>query len=105
MLPECVPPRSWYLWEVRQVIFLLLLAGNSLGRAHAWNGSRVSRKTVKRWWRRLHDHHPTLSLNLLPHFPCLGRHAGLTGFWQALLALRPLSSAMSLLHREGVVVP
>lgn len=104
-LPECIPPRSWYLWEVRQVIFLLLLAGNSLGRAHASNGSRASRKTIKRWWRRLHDRHPTFSLNLLPNLPCLGRHAGFSGFWQALLALRPLSSAMTLLHAERVVVP
>jgi hypothetical protein len=90
---------------VRQAIFLLLLSGNSLRRTDALNGSRVSRKTIKRWWRRLRDRHSILSLNLLPHFPCLGRHAGFTGFWQALLALRPLSSAMSLLHQEGVAVP
>ncbi len=104
-LPECIPPRSWYLWKVRQAVFLLLLAGNSLGRTAASNGSRVSRKSIKRWWRRLHDHHPSLSLNLLPHFPCLGRHAGFAEFWQALLALRPLSSAMAVLHAEGGAVP
>ncbi len=105
VLPECIPPRSWYLWEVRQIIFLLLLAGNSLGRTRASNGSRVSRKTVKRWWRRLHDRHPAFSLNLLPHFPCMGRHGEFAEFWKALLALRPLSSAMTLLHAEKVVVP
>lgn len=90
---------------MRQVIFLLLLAGNSLGRAHASNGSRASRKTIKRWWRRLHDRHPIFSINLLPNLPCLGRHAGFSGFWQALLVLRPLSSAMTLLHAERVAVP
>ncbi len=105
MLPECIPPRSWYLWEVRQVIFLLLLAGNSLCSTAASNGSRISRTTIKRWWQRLHDRHCVLSLNLLPRFPCLGRHADFTGFWQALLALRPLSSAMALLHAQEVVVP
>lgn len=105
MLPECIPPRSWYPWEVRQAIFLLLLAGNSLRRTDALNGSRVSRKTIKRWWRRLGDRHSILSLNLLPYFPCLGRHAGFTAFWRALLALRPLSSAMTLLHAEMVAVP
>ncbi|HWT83192.1 MAG TPA: hypothetical protein VN648_30790 [Candidatus Methylomirabilis sp.] len=104
-LPECIPPRSWYLWEVRQVIFLLLLAGNTLGRTAASNGSRVSRTTIKRWWRRLHDRHETFSLNLLPHFPCMGRHARFTDFWQTWLTLRPLSSAMTMLHLEGVVVP
>jgi hypothetical protein len=35
----------------------------------------------------------------------MGRHAGFTKFWTALLALRPLSSAMRLLNDEGVSVP
>ena len=105
ILPECIPPRSWYLWEVRQVIFLLLLAGNSIGRTHSSNGSRASRRTIKRWWRRFHDNFPTFSFHLRNHFPCLGRHAGFTGFWTTLLGLRPLSSAMCLLHQEGVIVP
>jgi hypothetical protein len=37
---------------VRQVIFLLLLAGNPIGRTLASNGSRASRTTIKRWWLR-----------------------------------------------------
>lgn len=92
-------------WEVRQVIFLLLLAGNSIGRTHALNGSRVCRKTIERWWRRFRDCFPTFSSNLRPYFPCLGRYAGFTAFWQTLLGLRPLSQAMCLLHREKVTVP
>ena len=35
VLPECIPPRRWYLWEVPQLIFLLLLAGNSINKATA----------------------------------------------------------------------
>lgn len=105
VLPECIPPRSWYLWEVRQVIFLLLLAGNSIGRTHASNGSRACRKTIKRWWRRLHDCHHIHSFHLRLRFPCLGRHAEFTGFWRTLLGLRPLSQAMYLLHQEEVPVP
>ena len=105
VLPECIPPRSWYLWEVRQIIFLLLLAGNSIDRTHASNGSRVCRKTIERWWRRFRDCFATFSSHLRPHFPCLGRHAGFTGFWRTLLGLRRLSQAMCLLHREKVIVP
>ena len=105
VLPECIPPRSWYLWQVRQVIFLLLLAGNSLNHTLATNGSRVSRTTIKRWWLRFNDCFVSFSLNLLPHFPCLGRQAGFSEFWKACLALHPLSSAMRLLHEEGVCVP
>lgn len=105
VLPECIPPRSWYLWKVRQVIFLLLLAGESIGRTLASNGSRVSRTTIKRWWSCFNDSFQIFSCHLLTHFPCLGRHAGFIKFWTALLALRPLSSAMRLLHEEGVPVP
>ena len=105
VLPECIPPRSWYLWEVRQVIFLLLLAGNSIGRTLASNGSRASRTTIKRWWLRFNHSFLSFSIHLLPHFPCIGRHAGFSGFWKACLDLRPLSSAMRLLHEEGVSVP
>lgn len=105
MLPECIPPRSWYPWKVRQVIFLLLLAGNSIGRTHALSGSRACRKTIKRWWWRFHDCFPVYSFHLRLRFPCLGRHAGFTDFWNILLGLRPLSSAMCLLHHEGVAVP
>lgn len=105
VLPECIPPRSWYLWEVRQVIFLLLLAGESIGRTIASNGSRASRTTIKRWWQRFNSGFQKFSFQLLHHFPCLGRHSGFTKFWTACLALRPLSSAMRLLHEEGVLVP
>jgi hypothetical protein len=105
MLPECLPPRSWYPWEVRQVIFLLLLAGNSIGRTHASNGSRACRKTIKRWWRRFHDCFPVYSFHLHLRFPCLGRHDGFTDFWNTLLGLRSLSSAMCLLHHDAVAVP
>lgn len=105
VLPECIPPRSWYLWEVRQIIFLLLLAGNSINRTLAANGSRASRTTIKRWWQRFNGGFLSFSFHLRLHFPCLGRHAGFTEFWTACLALRPLSSAMRLLHEEGVPVP
>jgi hypothetical protein len=105
VLPECIPPRSWYLWEVRQVILLLLLVGNSIGRTHASNCSRACRKTIERWWRRFRDCFPTFSSHLRPHFPCLGRHAGFTDFWRSFLGLRTLSQAMCLLHQEKVTVP
>lgn len=105
VLPECIPPRSWYPWEVRQLIFLLLLAGNSIGRTHASNGSRACRKTIKRWWRRFQDCFQVYSFHLRLRFPCLGRYAGFTDFWNTLLGLRPLSSAMCLLHHEEVAIP
>jgi len=105
VLPECMTPRSMYLWEVRQACLLLLLAGASINQAHASNGSLVTRATIKRWWRTFVGHFPEFSLHLRVHLPCMGRHAGFTEFWLACLALRPLSSLMRLLHEAGVRVP
>ena len=30
VLPECIPPRRWYLWDIQQVALLLLLSEESL---------------------------------------------------------------------------
>ena len=30
VLPECIPPRRWYLWDMQQVIFLLYLSESSV---------------------------------------------------------------------------
>lgn len=30
-LPECVPPRRWYLWAVQQAVLGLICAGHSVG--------------------------------------------------------------------------
>lgn len=103
VLPECIPPRSWYLWKVRQIVFLLLLAGNSVGRTVAESG--VRRQTVQRWWRRFLDCYSDYSFHLRNHFPWLGRQTEFTAFWTKCLASMPLSTAMRLLHEEGRFVP
>jgi len=92
---------------VRQVVFLLLLAGNSINRTHASNGSLATRRTIKRWWRDFNDRDCFLnfSLHLRLHLPCMGRHDGFSEFWRACLSLRPLSTVMRLLHEDGVCVP
>ena len=105
VLPECIPPRSWYLWKVRQIAFLLLLAGNSVGGTVAASGSRVRRQTVQRWWRRFQDCYSDYSFHLRNHFPWLGRHTEFADFWTKYLASMPLSMVMRLLHEEGRFVP
>jgi hypothetical protein len=105
VLPECIPPRSWYLWEVRQIIFLLLMANNSVSRTIASNGSRACRQTVQRWWRRFQDCFPDYSFHLRNHFSWLGRYAEFTDFWTKCLASMPLSTAMRLLHDDRCSVP
>jgi hypothetical protein len=105
VLPECIPPRSWYLWKVRQIIFLLLFAGTSIGKTVRCNGSRVCRTTINRWWRCFHGQFTLYSFHLRAHLPCMGRHGGFSDFWTTLLGVHPLSSMMCLLHQDGVIVP
>lgn len=104
VLPECIPPRSWYLWKMRQIIFLLLLAGNSIGHTVRSSGNRVARTTIKRWWNCFRGQFTLFSFHLRVHLPWLGRHDEFSDFWTTLLAVRPLSSVMYLLHQEGVTV-
>lgn len=103
VLPECMPPRSWYLWKVRQIVFLLLLAGNSVGRTVTESG--VRRQTVQRWWCRFQDSFLDYAFHLRNHIPWLGRHTEFTNFWAECLATMPLSKAMRLLHEAGCTVP
>jgi hypothetical protein len=105
VLPECIPPRGWYPWEVQQIIFLLLLAGTSINRAKAQSGSRVCRQTICRWWRQFKERFPLYSFHLLTYFPWLGRYSGFTDFWRACLDMMALSRCMFILNSGGVCVP
>jgi len=105
MLPECIPPRSWYLWQVRQVVFLLLLKGNSLNATVASNGSLAGRQTIQRWWQRFLDCSPLYCFQLRANLPWLGRHADFADFWRRCFDSTPLSTVMRLLNEEGVPVP
>lgn len=103
VLPECIPPRRWYLWEVQQVALLLWLAGKSLYAVA--QAIAPSRHTIKRWVARFKEQFYLHKDALCHHFAGLGRTAGFTDFWQACLKPMPLSSAMYLCHVSGVTVP
>ena len=105
VLPECIPPRSWYPWEVRQIILLLLLADTSINRTKAKNGSRACRQTICRWWRQFRECFSLYSFHLLTYFPWLGRYPKFTEFWRACLNKMALSRCMFILSKEGVCVP
>jgi transposase-like protein len=105
MLPECIPPRSWYLWQVRQIVFMSLMTGTSARQTAKSNGSQVSEWTVHRWWRRFKECFSLYSFHLQAHFPWLGRHVEFTDFWSNWLKIYPLSTAMRIINGEGEVVP
>ena len=103
VLPECIPPRRWYLWEVQQVALLLFLTGKSVYAAAKEAGP--SQQTIKRWldhFRKRFKYHRDVLCN---QFVELGRAVGWASFWQATLRKISLSSAMRLCHVAGVTIP
>jgi transposase-like protein len=102
-LPECIPPRRWYLWEVQQAVFLTVLAGKSLYAAARL--AQPSRQTIGRWIQRFQDQFRLHKDTLGCHRPDLGRTSDFTDFWSAVLRIFSLGQAMRLCHVAGVLIP
>ena len=102
-LPECIPPRRWYLWETQQTALLLFFLGNSARAVE--KQVKPSRHTIKRWvaWLvvqfRLHKD------ALCSHFSSLGLFTEPVSFWKHVFEKFPLSTAMRLCHVAGVTIP
>lgn len=104
VLPECIPPRRWYLWPLQQVVLLLITL------EHSWRyiERRVApvRSTIKRWNYRFQEMFTLHAFHLRSRFPNLGRNAGTFNlFWKVCLEQMSLSQAMYLVHSAGEVVP
>lgn len=103
VLPECIPPRRWYLWDLQQVIYLLYLSGMS---AYAIaKTTQPSRQTIKRWILRFVEQFRLHKDTLCTYFCVLGRAINMTDFWQTTLQMMHLSAAMRLCHVAGVAIP
>jgi transposase-like protein len=103
VLPECIPPRRWYLWDIHEVIFLLYLSGLS-----AYAVAKVvspSRQTIKRWLTRFIEQFCLHKDALCTHFHALGRSTTMADFWQRAFQTIRLSTAMRLCHVSGVAIP
>jgi transposase-like protein len=102
-LPECIPPKRWYLWDVQQAALLLLLAGQSLNATA--KKIMPSRYTIKRWITRFkeqfHLHRDALCNQLIK----LGRTINFIEFWQEFLKNNLLSKSMCLCHVAGISIP
>lgn len=103
VLPECMPPHRWYLWEIQQIALSLLLTGKSL-RAVAEEVT-PSRRTLGRWMNRFKEQSLIYKDALCHHITDLGRTSGLKDFWQSCLDHFSLAQAMRLCHAAGVPVP
>ena len=102
-LPECVPPRRWYLWLVQQAALALMLSASSL--LAASKKLIPSRKTLRRWLLQLQQRFEVHADCLRSRFPALGSASGFSSFWQACLTQIPLSRAMFWVQQAEGVVP
>jgi transposase-like protein len=102
ILPECIPPRRWYLWEIQQIALMLLISGKSL-RAVA-NVVIPSRRTIGRWINCFKEQFHFHKDVLCNHITELGRTIGFADFWQACLGHFSLAQAMRLCYVAGVPV-
>lgn len=103
VLPECIPPRRWYLWETQQEAMLLFLLGSSARAAE--KQVKPSRHTIKRWISWLIVQFKLHKDALCTHFPVFGLFMKLVSFWTNVFNKLPLSSAMRLCHVSGVSIP
>lgn len=102
-LPECIPPKRWYLWAVQSLSLWGVLQGKSfrqLARQYF-----PSRHTISRWQQRLVECFPGHQLHLRARDSTLGYHTGFSDFWRVCLTKYPFAKAFYWLNLDGCAVP
>ena len=100
VLPECIPPRRWFLWSVQQT-FLLLLLGKCLPEKL----STPHPRTVWRWWQRLRDRFHTHRFCLASLNARWGQYTCARTFWSACFRGMTFSAALFFIHQSDEVIP
>ncbi len=104
VLPQCIPPRRWYLWTVQQLALLLITLEHSL--RYIANQVTPARSTIGRWDNRFKNMFQLHALHLRSKFPELGVSANMfSTFWKACLSKMSLSEAMLWVHYAGEPIP
>lgn len=103
VLPECIPPRRWYLWETQQEVILLFLLGNSARSIE--KQAKPSRHTIRRWIAWLTVQFKVHKDVLCNHFPSFGLFLEPVSFWKHVFDKLALSTAMRICHVAGVSIP
>ena len=102
-LPECIPPRRWYIWATqKKAIFSYFKYGSF---AEASQEVIPSGQTIRRWFNRLVEKFQIHAATLRATFSWLGYISELIPFWQAWCDKRKLSTAMLCLNNSDVAIP
>ncbi len=104
MLPECIPPRRWYIWIVQQAALLMICLGHSKRSIAAQ--LPPARSTLGRWAFRLEEMFMTHAFHLCSRSPDLGlSRISCFIFWVHCLKKMSLARAMYYIHHAGCAVP
>jgi len=103
ILPECMSPRRWYLWQQQQEVILLCLAGASLSKVSRQAGP--SRSTARRWLVWVQDQFRYHKDAICSHWSGLGLANNYADFWQNCFQKTSLARGMYLCGVAGVSVP
>ena len=103
ILPECIPPKRWYLWEIQQIIFALFLTGKTI--CAIAKEFTPSRYTISRWVTRIQKQFKIHQSILCQHFVDLGRAKDFTDFWLSCFENISLAQAMRICNVAGVNIP
>jgi transposase-like protein len=103
ILPECIPPKGWYLWVIQQAAMQLFLSGMSLNKIS--QQIKPSRWIISRWIKRFQEKFHEHALHLKTKWSWLGYCISFQDFWSALLNKISLSHVMLFLNNQGIFVP
>jgi len=103
VLPECIPPRRWYLWETQQAAILLFMLNGSARAVE--QQVKPSRYTIKRWLAWLITQFNSHKDTLCTHVPSFGLLTEPVDFWKHVFDKLSLGTAMRLCHVAGVSIP
>jgi len=103
VLPECIPPRRWYLWLFQQRCLKGCLEGGSFRQLSPLFA--LARSTISRWFHWLKGRSPDFQRTLCVAYPAQGYFAQWTDFWRHWFDQYLLSKAMWQLSRSGWAVP
>ncbi len=103
VLPECIPPRRWYLWAAQQAVLLLLLSGATIRQISQM--LTPSRRSISRWHQRFKEQFLAHASILRSQLSELGRTNGWHEFWESCLKQMSLAKAMRICNDEGVIIP
>lgn len=103
VLPECIPPRRWYLWQTQETCLKAFFNGDKVQKIKQL--LLPSRQAIMRWLHWAFDRFKEFRLDLQSRFSVLGYENEAFGWWKALLEKVSLSTAMVILNCMGLTVP